>query len=146
MGGKCQEIDIMPNATISEYGTYSYIMDHSDIVHKLQAEIYARGPIATGVNAEPLVEYSGGLVNDTKIWHMMVNHIVSIVGWQTDPETGDVYWVVRNSWGTYNELKQYQHLTNGNKMYFSHTTLFFFRHDFQHDTIVVLHRRRPILG
>eukprot|EP00529_Nitzschia_sp_RCC80_P020924 CAMPEP_0113462020 /NCGR_PEP_ID=MMETSP0014_2-20120614/11861_1 /TAXON_ID=2857 /ORGANISM="Nitzschia sp." /LENGTH=401 /DNA_ID=CAMNT_0000353839 /DNA_START=79 /DNA_END=1284 /DNA_ORIENTATION=+ /assembly_acc=CAM_ASM_000159 len=101
MGGKCQEIDIMPNATISEYGTYSFIMDHSDIVHKLQAEIYARGPIATGVNAEPLVEYTGGLVNDTKIWHMMVNHIVSIVGWQTDPETGNVYWIVRNSWGQY---------------------------------------------
>lgn len=29
---------------------------------------------------------------------MMVNHIVSIVGWETDPDSGDVYWIVRNSW------------------------------------------------
>lgn len=100
-GGKCTEIDIMPNATISEYGTYTILTDRADIVHKLQAEIYARGPVATGVNAEPLVKYTGGLVNDTKLWHMMVNHIVSIVGWQTDPESGNVYWIVRNSWGSY---------------------------------------------
>lgn len=67
----------------------------------LQAEIYARGPVATGVNAEPLVDYRGGRVNDTRIFHMMVNHIVSIVGWEADSETGDVYWIVRNSWGQY---------------------------------------------
>ncbi len=89
----------LQNATIAEYGTYSFIADHSDIVHKLQSEIYARGPVATGVNAEPIVKYTGGRVDDTKIWHMMVNHIVSIVGWETDPDTGNVYWIVRNSWG-----------------------------------------------
>jgi cathepsin X len=101
MGGKCTEIAIMPNSTVAEYGTYSILSDPAGIVHKIQSEIYARGPIATGVNAEPLVKYEGGLVDDTKFWHMMVNHIVSIVGWKTDPETGDVYWIVRNSWGEY---------------------------------------------
>mmetsp|Transcript_18158 Transcript_18158/g.31946 ORF Transcript_18158/g.31946 Transcript_18158/m.31946 type:complete len:121 (+) Transcript_18158:358-720(+) len=101
MGGKCTEIDVMPNATIAEYGTYSILGDPSGIMHKLQSEILARGPIATGVNAEPLVEYTGGRVEDTKLWHMMVNHVVSIVGWETDPETGKVYWIVRNSWGQY---------------------------------------------
>jgi cathepsin X len=48
-----------------------------------------------------LVEYEGGIVSDTKIWHMLVNHIVSIVGWGLDEETGDTYWIVRNSWGQY---------------------------------------------
>lgn len=101
MGGQCTEIDMIPNATVAEYGTYSFLTDPSGIVHKLQSEIYARGPVATGVNAEPIVEYTGGRVDDTKFWHMMVNHIVSIVGWETDSETGNVYWIVRNSWGQY---------------------------------------------
>ena len=57
--------------------------------------------MATGVNAEPLVDYTGGIVRDTKLWHMKVNHIVSIVGWGTDEETGDQYWIVRNSWGQF---------------------------------------------
>jgi len=71
------------------------------IVHKLKSEIYARGPVATGVNALPITKYTGGRVKDTAIWHMLVNHIVSIVGWEMDADTGDVYWIVRNSWGQY---------------------------------------------
>ena len=88
------------NATLAEYGTYSVLKNLSGIVEQIQAEIYARGPVATGVNAEPLVDYTGGRVNDTKVWHMLVNHIVSIIGWETDPATGLIYWIVRNSWGT----------------------------------------------
>jgi len=63
------------------------------------AEIYARGPVAAGVNAEPLVNYKGGIVQDEHFWHKMVNHVVSIVGWGTDEETGLLFWIVRNSWG-----------------------------------------------
>jgi cathepsin X len=58
-------------------------------------------PVAAGVNADPLVQYEGGIVNDTKIWHMLVNHVVSIVGWGTDPQTGEEFWIARNSWGQY---------------------------------------------
>lgn len=101
MGGQCTEIDFYPNSTISEYGTYSFLTSPKNIAHKVKAEIYARGPVATGVNAEPLVKYQGGIVTDTKLWHMMVNHIVSIVGWGLDEETGNEYWIVRNSWGQY---------------------------------------------
>eukprot|EP00934_Nitzschia_sp_Nitz4_P005075 Nitzschia sp. Nitz4//scaffold9_size221794//12291//13636//NITZ4_001313-RA/size221794-snap-gene-0.85-mRNA-1//1//CDS//3329560902//5065//frame0 len=101
MGGACTEIDFFPNATVAEYGRYSILTSPTDIVQRLKAEIYARGPVATGVNAEPLVKYAGGIVKDTAIWRMMVNHIVSIVGWGHEEETGDDYWIVRNSWGQY---------------------------------------------
>lgn len=89
----------------------------SGIVHQLQSEIYARGPVATGVNAEPIVQYTGGRVDDTKLWHMLVNHIVSIVGWETDSETGNVYWIVRNSWGQYwGELGYFRILAGHNSL------------------------------
>jgi cathepsin X len=98
-GTGCSQIDIFPNATIAEYGTYGIFSE--DRIHKIKAEIYARGPVAVGVNAEPIVDYKGGIVKDDHFWHKMVNHIVSIVGWGTDPEDGTEYWIVRNSWGSY---------------------------------------------
>lgn len=86
---------------MAEYGTYSILRDFGSVTNKVKAEIYARGPVAAGVNAEPIVNYEGGIVNNTHMWNMMVNHIVSIVGWGTDAETGDEFWIVRNSWGQY---------------------------------------------
>jgi cathepsin X len=95
MGGKCVEIDSFPNATVAEYGGYSLF--ESDKVHKIKAEIFARGPVAAGVNAEPIVGYKGGIVKDRNLLHKLINHVVSIVGWGKEGETE--YWIVRNSWG-----------------------------------------------
>jgi cathepsin X len=97
MGGTCVEIDSFPNATVAEYGSYS--MFTTNKVHKIKSEIYARGPVATGVNAEPIVEYEGGIVKDRNLLHKIVNHVVSIVGWGVEDDTE--YWIVRNSWGQY---------------------------------------------
>jgi len=98
-GGTCTEIAIFPNATIKEYGTYNIFSMNK--VHKIKAEIFARGPVSAGVNAEPLVNYKGGVVQDNNFFHKLINHIVSIVGWDFDPTTGVEYWIVRNSWGQY---------------------------------------------
>lgn len=115
MGGACVEIDEFPNATIAEYGTYGLLTP--DHIHKIMAEIYARGPVAATVNAEPLVQYQGGIVKDTSIFHMMVNHIVSIVGWGTEEDTGDKYWIVRNSWGQYwGEMSYFRILMGHNSL------------------------------
>lgn len=102
-GGACTEIDIFPNATIGEYGTYSIFS--SDRVHKIKAELFARGPVAAGVNAEPLVDYTGGIVQDHSFVDMLINHIVSIVGWGKEDDTE--YWIVRNSWGQVSLLCQF---------------------------------------
>jgi len=91
----CREIDIFPNATISEYGTLP------NNANAIMAEIYARGPVAAGVNALPLVDYRGGIIKDKRFLHKIVDHIVSIVGWGTEESSGTKYWIVRNSWGQY---------------------------------------------
>lgn len=98
-GGKCTEIDKFPNVTVGEYGTYNRFSTNR--IHKIMAEIYARGPVAAGVNAEPLVKYTGGIVKNSNPLERMVNHVVSIVGWGHDKETDTQYWIVRNSWGEY---------------------------------------------
>lgn len=54
---ECSEIDVFPNASISEYGTV-----HGE--DNMMAEIYARGPIACGINAEPVLNYTGGIFED----------------------------------------------------------------------------------
>lgn len=95
LGGKCTEIDYFPNATVAEYGTVE-----SGNVDAIMAEIYTRGPVAATINAEPIVEYTGGVFTDTTA-SKGTNHIVSIVGWGTDEETSKKHWIVRNSWGHY---------------------------------------------
>jgi len=64
----------------------------------MQAEIYANGPISCVIDATPLMNYTGGIINVTGPY--TVDHAVSIVGWGTTEE-GTPYWIVRNSWGSY---------------------------------------------
>ena len=63
----------------------------------IMAEVFARGPVACGVDATPLLDYAGGIINDTT--DQSTDHIVSITGWGYDSATSTKYWIVRNSWG-----------------------------------------------
>jgi len=94
LGGGCTDIDIFPNATVAEYGLIE--LD----VAVIMAEIFARGPVAAVINAEPIVDYKGGIFTDNS-HSQESNHIVSIVGWGMDEESGKQHWIVRNSWGEY---------------------------------------------
>jgi cathepsin X len=93
---------------IDEYGSV-------DGVDQIKAEIYARGPVSAGINAN-------GVLNLTNSYYKIdeplcnkygpgVNHVVSIVGWETveDKVTlgcgttvtkSNTYWIIRNSWGS----------------------------------------------
>jgi len=89
-GKECVGLSHYPNATISEHGSISGKA-------AMQKEIFARGPIACGVDAGPLDDYTTGIV---KTKSQMTNHVISVVGWGTD-KTDGFYWMVRNSWGEY---------------------------------------------
>ena len=89
-GGPCTGLTRYPNATVSDYGSIS----GSEAMMK---EIHARGPIACGVDASPLLNYEGGVVSDPGEF---VDHVVEVTGWGATEE-GSRYWVVRNSWGEY---------------------------------------------
>jgi cathepsin X len=95
MGGACTEIDYFPNATVVEYGMIDL---DENVVHAIQTELFVRGPVAATINAEPIVKYAGGIFTDDS-HSQRTNHIVSIVGWGTDEDSGELFWFVRNSWG-----------------------------------------------
>lgn len=90
----CQAIDYYPNATIAEYGVISLEEDGNKTVHNIKAEIFARGPVAAEVNGKALHTYQGGIFKNTTA-SRVTTHIVSLVGWGTDPETNQQYWIAR---------------------------------------------------
>ena len=89
--GKCTEITPYPQITIDDYGSISGQA-------AMQKEIYARGPIACGIDASPILNYTKGVFKKTGLFQM-VDHVISVVGWGV--EDGKSYWIVRNSWGEY---------------------------------------------
>jgi cathepsin X len=105
-GGKCVELDYYPNATVAEYGEvgksgiFNMFTNYEEKAHQIRAEIYARGPVAATINASPLRDYMGGILDDPKA-STSSNHIISITGFGKDPDTGKDYWIIRNSWGEY---------------------------------------------
>jgi cathepsin X len=92
-GGTCSPIMHYPNATVASYGAIKGS-------ESMMIEIYKNGPIACGINAEEIVDYTGGVLNlPYKL--KTVNHIISIVGWGYDDSIQKQYWIIRNSWGSY---------------------------------------------
>merc|ERR1712025_675346 len=70
-------------------------------VQNMKKEIWKRGPIGCGVDATAKFDkYDGGIFSQRKR-HPQINHEISVVGWGKDADTGEEYWVGRNSWGTY---------------------------------------------
>jgi cathepsin X len=89
-GGPCTGLAFYPNATIIDYGSISGKA-------AMMKEIYSRGPIACGVDATVLLNYEKGIMKKAGGG---IDHVISVVGWGTDPQEG-FYWIVRNSWGEY---------------------------------------------
>ena len=89
-GEECVALNSYPNATISDHGSIRG-------TSAMQKEIFNRGPVACGIDANPIVDYTGGIA---KGWSLLTDHVVSVVGWGTDAKEG-LYWIVRNSWGEY---------------------------------------------
>ena len=101
--GQCRPIvDAFPNATVAEYGTITSSSSSSfdNVVWAIQAEIWARGPVAATVNGKALHTYHGGIY-DNVTESRQTTHIVSLIGWGHRLEDGATFWIARNSWGEF---------------------------------------------
>lgn len=102
--GKCVGLSKYPNVTVAEYGSIS----GADAMAK---EIFARGPISCGIDAAPILNYTGGISN---LAGEGVDHVISVVGWGMDASSNKQYWIVRNSWGEFWGEMGYIRVEKGN--------------------------------
>ena len=94
--GKCFEPKGYNEYTVEHHGELPYNEE------AIMTEIYMRGPVGCGVWSDPLEDvpfgFTGVFQTDK---HGETDHAISVVGWGTEAETGEPYWIMRNSWGEY---------------------------------------------
>ena len=99
-------MDCAPSGACAVPATYNKyrVGEYGDIpadATSIQNEIYARGPVVCGIDAGPIVNFTGtGVFASNQ--GTEINHAISVVGWGVTTDGQNTpYWVVRNSWGEY---------------------------------------------
>ena len=65
----------------------------------VMAALATVGPLAVNVDASDWADYESGVFSGCSYDDMDIDHVVVLVGYGTDEESGEDYWLVRNSWG-----------------------------------------------
>lgn len=103
--GNCWAVEKTPSATSEGYTADGYpevsISAHGFVSGEedMMKEIALNGPIACGIDALPILEYTSGVVM-YEAHEKSIDHVISIAGWGVT-EDGVKYWEVRNNWGEY---------------------------------------------
>ena len=61
--------------------------------------LYGRGPLAVSVDASKWFAYESGIFNGCNQTNPDLNHAVQLIGMEKMFDTGEEFWIVRNSWG-----------------------------------------------
>lgn len=106
----CHPITKFPKFGVAEYGNVLG-------VEQMKAEIFARGPIACGVDSSPLDAFGYGPNRSTVFTGgagmLAIDHEIAVVGFGYDPTQQVDYWVIRNSWGEFWGVDGYFRLKMG---------------------------------
>ena len=101
--GTCTAVAAYTKYSVSEYG---YVHGGADrdaagnFLHnadKIKAHLYKDGPLSCGIHVTDKFEkYTGGIFSQS--WVIpMPNHELALVGWGKDADSGEEYWIGRNS-------------------------------------------------
>mmetsp|Transcript_39235 Transcript_39235/g.125959 ORF Transcript_39235/g.125959 Transcript_39235/m.125959 type:complete len:396 (-) Transcript_39235:105-1292(-) len=98
----CFPVDKWIGYGVSTYGTVKG-------EKAMMKEIYARGPIACSFATngafmlnytENVMQHEGVYIDRTNFTVEQIDHVMEVAGWGETP-SGQKYWVIRNSWGTF---------------------------------------------
>ena len=94
----------LDGCTAVEQAHHYYVSEYYSVkgVDQMKAELQKNGPIACGIHVtEAFESYDGTYIYSEHVKFPLINHEISVVGYGVDAETGEEYWIGRNSWGTY---------------------------------------------
>jgi len=75
-----------------------YVLLPRNDYDELMNAIATIGPIAVNVDASNWHSYESGVFFGCPQEDVDINHVVTLVGYGTDSDSGEDYWLVRNSW------------------------------------------------
>lgn len=94
---------VAPNRDETIKGAVASIAGFSNLpsnsYQSLMVAVATMGPVVVSVAASGWGLYKGGIYDDSNAKTRDLNHAVVLEGYGTDPETGDDFWLIRNSWG-----------------------------------------------
>jgi len=77
-----------------------YVNPTSNDADAVMEALLTHGPLTVAVDATHWGHYTGGVFNGCDYnENINLNHAVLLVGYGVDKDTGDKYWLIRNSWG-----------------------------------------------
>ena len=77
---------------------YNALCDFSECDEgEMKDFLYETGPLSVALNADPLMWYDSGIIDDDSCDPSALDHGVTLVGYGT--ENGVDYWTVKNAWG-----------------------------------------------
>ncbi len=92
--GTCPDADALQ----IKAGISGYVKLEENNAADVMAAVAEIGPLAVNVDASTWHLYESGVFDACEYSSMDINHVVVLVGYGTDEDTGEDYWLIRNSW------------------------------------------------
>ncbi len=101
-----------------KFGKTHQIYDYRSIafgnIDRIMSIIKNVGPVITYISAKMLrYNFGTGFYDNDACKKQPIDHVVLLVGWGTDKETGIDYWIIRNTWGEEWGVKGYGRIRRG---------------------------------
>ncbi len=109
--GTCRAAAAGSNATGgARLVDYKYVVS----THALMEAVALHGPVAVAIStfpADPFTFYHSGVFADILCQPLVPDHVVAVVGYGTDPQTGKKFWRLKNQWSGFWGESGYMRIT-----------------------------------